>query len=232
MLEPYDRYRNKAVVEKGADCLEVVPSYRAWARDALCAAAGAGALLLFGAILVGGMAWGGGDLFGGGYWWMWGFIILGFLGGAAALAAGILTYRSRVRVTFDRAAGTMTERRGKQVQTYPLAEVERVSLTKGGPYREEGQGLLGNVTVTYETAVLKMLFRDGRAVVLSNHTDLNWSKKAGRQLADFLHVPSPEEPVQELPQEPVPDSSKCPKCGFGFKWDGVRCGHCGFSGAR
>jgi hypothetical protein len=126
----------------------------------------------------------------------------------------------------------MTGRRGKRIQTYPLAKVERVRLTKGGPYREEAQGLLGNVTVTYETAILKVLFRDGREVVLSNHTDLNWSKKVCRQLADFLHVPGPEEPVQELPQTPVPDSSKCPKCGFGFKWDGVRCGPCGFSSAR
>jgi len=30
-----------------------------------------------------------------------------------------------------------------------------------------------------------------------------------------------------------PDQGKenaCPKCGFGFSWDGARCGHCGYSG--
>ena len=29
---------------------------------------------------------------------------------------------------------------------------------------------------------------------------------------------------------PVPNKhGKCPKCGFEYRWDGARCGHCGFT---
>jgi hypothetical protein len=87
---------------------------------------------------------------------------------------------------------------------------------------------LSNVTVTYDTAILTVHLRDGKHLVVSNHADLDWSRRAARRIATFLNVPGPGD---DDPPDPTPksdDPTRCPKCGFGVKCDGARCRQCGF----
>jgi hypothetical protein len=189
MVEQHDRYCNKALFTRGENCLAIGPNWRARASDTFVTCLGGLGLLIFCPLLVLCLIYGTPDFFRGAVWIMYVVVVVGVLGSLLALAAGILSARSRGRFTFDRAAGVFVAHKDGRVEHYPLADVKRFELASGGTYREDGKGLLGNVTVTYETVCLNVALEGGRLLNMSNHTDEEWTRQTGERLAAFLNVP-------------------------------------------
>jgi hypothetical protein len=229
MQEPHERDRNKSLVERGEDVLEIVTNLRASVSDALVVAGGAALSLLCAGILFAVIAYPRSNSFDAGAWCFGSMFLGGILLGGLMIVGGVLRYQQRAHVRFDRTTGTLTARRKGKVWTYKLTDVERITLGRGGPYEDENVGPLAAETVTYETALLTVHLKGGKHLVVSNHSDEDWSWKTACRLAAFLRVPGPDD--DELPAStPLKsdDPNRCPKCGFGSKWDGTRCGHCGY----
>lgn len=70
-----------------------------------------------------------------------------------------------------------------------------------------------------------------RRIGLLEHENrrLQWQLAALFQLLVEKGLFTADEVTARLDElEPIWRSQECPVCGFGHKWDGSRCGHCGF----
>jgi len=111
------------------------------------------------------------------------------IGAALALALPLLAWGDRV--VFDTAKGRMTYGWWKD---RPLKDVLAVQLVAGEVHRwPAGEG------PTYQSYQLNLALDDPQhpRFNLSDHSDLAWTREAGRQLAEFLCVPL----VDQLPAE-------------------------------
>jgi hypothetical protein len=114
-------------------------------------------------------------------WWT--ALLLGALSPVAAFRP-LLLYRDH----FDRQAGRLTLGWFGHKGTYPLAQVLAVQLVPGwlvekvaGPFGRGGE------RVSYQlNLVLADAYQD--RLNLTNDSDLEWTRQAGRQVADFLGV--------------------------------------------
>src|SRR5262245_25316019 len=211
MQEPHERDRNKSLVERGADVLEIVTNLRASVSDVLVVAGGAALSLICAVILFSVIAYPRSNSFDAGAWCFGAMFLGGILLGGLMIVGGALRYRQRAHVRFDRATGTLTARRKGRVWTYKLTDVERITLGRGGPYEDESVGPLAHAT--YETALLTVHIKGGKHLVVSNHSDEDWSWRTARRIATFLGVPGPDDrAAPDPPPLKSDDPTRCPKC--------------------
>jgi hypothetical protein len=90
---------------------------------------------------------------------------------------------------FDRQAGLLTLGWVGLKETYPLAKVLAVQLVPGGLVEKApGSFGRGGERVSYQmNLVMADIYED--RLNLTNDSDLDWTRKAGQQVADFLGVP-------------------------------------------
>jgi hypothetical protein len=170
------------VVVKGGDVLVLRPRFRlvAWLGLLLAwLATGVGLWLLWDGF---GRA---GAQAGFGQWWHWLFLLL--MGPSALFGALKLLLWHRDR--FDRQTGRLTLDWFGLKGTYPLAKVLAVQLIPGGlVHKPVGPGGRGGERVSYQMNLVMADVHEDR-LHLTDSTDLEWNRRAGQQIADFLGVP-------------------------------------------
>lgn len=119
-----------------------------------------------------------------GWRWMGTVIFLFFLPGCGFLLVAYLVSRLfRLRVQFDMTDGHMTQYTSfGTIWERPLTDIIAVQLLLDDTDHGEF------VSRTWQ---LNIVFREAEEsrINLSNHTDRTWTLQAGRELAEFLHVP-------------------------------------------
>ncbi len=111
-------------------------------------------------------------------------LLLGALLSQAAALKSLFLYRNR----FDRQAGLLTLGWFGLKGTYPLAKVLAVQLVPGGLVDKTAGLRRGGERVVYQMNLVTADDYQER-LHLTDDSDLQWTRQAGRQIADFLGAP-------------------------------------------